>query len=124
MKRYFSPSTQGFYVDEIQYPTLPSDVVEITEDQHNFLVNAINEQAQEVYIDDEGKLSLRNRIIPTTWTDITRKRNRLLSKSDYTQMPDWNGDKAAWAVYRQALRDIPQTFETPNDVVWPTPPGE
>ena len=124
MKRYFSPSTQGFYVDENEYPSLPTDVVEITEDQHIFLLNAINNQAQEVYVDNEQNLSLRDRKIPITWTDITNKRNRLLSKSDYTQMPDWPGDKAAWSAYRQALRDIPQMFETPDDVVWPTPPGE
>ena len=33
--------------------------------------------------------------------------------------------KAAWQVYRQALRDLPETLSTINsmdDVVWPTPP--
>jgi len=35
------------------------------------------------------------------------KRNLLLSGCDYTQLPDFAGDKAVWAVYRQTLRDLP-----------------
>ena len=27
-----------------------------------------------------------------------------------------------WKTYRQALRDITDTFENPNDVVFPEPP--
>ena len=55
---------------------------------------------------------------------IKRKRNKLLSQSDYTQMPDWPGDKTAWAEYRQALRDITTTFSDPNEVVWPKAPND
>jgi len=39
-------------------------------------------------------------------------------------MPDFPGDKEAWATYRQTLRDIPQTFASPADVIWPTAPGD
>ena len=30
--------------------------------------------------------------------------------------------KMEWKGYRQSLRDITSTYETPSDVVWPTPP--
>ena len=56
------------------------------------------------------------------WAEIRRRRNRLLADCDYTGAEDWPGDKAAWAQYRQALRDLPQTCATPGAVVWPTPP--
>jgi hypothetical protein len=49
------------------------------------------------------------------------ERNRLLSASDWTQVPDAPTDKAAWAAYRQALRDITQHPDWPN-VDWPKQP--
>ena len=59
---------------------------------------------------------------PLTWNDIRLKRNALLAASDYTQVADAPGDTAAWATYRQALRDVP-TATSPDDVVWPTEPN-
>jgi hypothetical protein len=59
---------------------------------------------------------------PLTWNDIRAKRNALLAASDYTQVADAPGDTAAWATYRQALRDVP-TATSPDDVVWPTEPN-
>jgi hypothetical protein len=38
-------------------------------------------------------------------------------------MPDWQGNKSAWAEYRQSLRDIPQNFVDTNEVVWPKAPN-
>jgi hypothetical protein len=49
------------------------------------------------------------------------ERNRLLSACDWTQVPDAPVDKAAWAAYRQALRDITQHPDWPN-VDWPEAP--
>lgn len=60
-----------------------------------------------------------------TWDDIRSKRDGLLIASDWTQIADaplTTEQKAAWATYRQALRDLPQTYETPDDVIWPTQP--
>ena len=47
------------------------------------------------------------------WEALREKRDRRLSDSDWTQMPDCplsDSKKAEWATYRQALRDIPQRF--------------
>jgi hypothetical protein len=49
------------------------------------------------------------------------ERNGLLSACDWTQVPDAPTDKAAWAAYRQALRDITQHPDWPN-VDWPEAP--
>ena len=59
---------------------------------------------------------------------IRLKRMTLLASCDWTQAADspLNETKRnAWAVYRQQLRDMPDTFanvNSINDVVWPTPP--
>ena len=45
-----------------------------------------------------------------------------LTESDWTQVADAPVDQAAWATYRQALRDIPSQAGFPNEVTWPTEP--
>lgn len=50
------------------------------------------------------------------------ERNRLLQESDWTQLADAPVDSAAWAEYRQQLRDLPQQQGFPYSVVWPTEP--
>jgi hypothetical protein len=52
---------------------------------------------------------------------MRQERNRLLSASDWTQVPDAPTDKAAWAAYRQALRDITELPLWP-EVEWPVAP--
>lgn len=51
------------------------------------------------------------------------KRDSLLSASDWTQLPDAPVDHAAWATYRQALRDITKQPDFPFNINWPTPPS-
>jgi hypothetical protein len=58
-------------------------------------------------------------------SDVSSKRQRLLYASDWTQLP--NGplttvQQAAWATYRQELRDIPSQSGYPFNVVWPVAP--
>ena len=50
-------------------------------------------------------------------------RKKLLDQTDYTQLADAPGDTAAWATYRQALRDIPAQDGFPFTVTWPTEPS-
>lgn len=53
------------------------------------------------------------------------KRNRLLAECDWTQTVDSplsNEQKAAWATYRQALRDVPEQPGFPYDIKWPERP--
>lgn len=56
-----------------------------------------------------------------TWVDIRSKRDRLLAETDWQAGTDVTMTDAQKA-YRQALRDVPQTFANPEDVVWPTKP--
>lgn len=50
-------------------------------------------------------------------------RNKRLADCDWTQLADSTADKAAWAVYRQALRDISAQPGFPFNVVWPLDPN-
>ena len=51
------------------------------------------------------------------------RRTQLLAASDWTQLPDVpTATQAAWAGYRQALRDITNQPD-PASIVWPTPPA-
>lgn len=68
-----------------------------------------------------------------TMDQARHRRDLMLHKSDWTQLPD-NGlsteKKAEWATYRQALRDWPSTNTTwivtmdGSDTVWPSKPSD
>lgn len=59
---------------------------------------------------------------------LRRKRDKLLSQSDWTQNDDVpNETKTKWQTYRQTLRDLPAN-QTPSDmflsnIIWPTIPS-
>lgn len=55
-------------------------------------------------------------------SSVRAKRDSLLAASDWTQVADAPVDQAAWAAYRQALRDIPSQEGFPVSVVWPNKP--
>jgi hypothetical protein len=50
------------------------------------------------------------------------QRDTLLTQTDWTQVADAPVDKAAWAAYRQALRDVPQQAGFPTTITWPEKP--
>jgi hypothetical protein len=58
----------------------------------------------------------------TQTAQITAQIDTLLTASDWTQVADAPVDKAAWATYRQELRDISAQTGFPATVVWPTQP--
>ena len=52
------------------------------------------------------------------------QRDRLLRLSDYTQLPDSTvASVAAWATYRQQLRDFPASWTPADTVDFPDPPA-
>ena len=60
--------------------------------------------------------------------EVRFKRNAKLTRSDWTQFfdsPLSDSKKAEWAIYRQALRDITETYTDAisiSDIIWPTKP--
>lgn len=57
------------------------------------------------------------------WEQIRLWRNIELSQTDWTQLSDAPGDTVAWANYRQALRDLPESSSNPDDIQLPVKPG-
>jgi hypothetical protein len=53
---------------------------------------------------------------------IRTTRTEKLKDSDWTQIADSTANKAAWATYRQALRDITSQSGFPWEVTWPDAP--
>lgn len=79
------------------------------------------------YLPQENSFLPPPRDILNEWFITRQTRNSLLIESDIYVIPDrwatYNQDeKQAWTVYRQALRDIPQNFIDPNEIVWPSKP--
>ena len=56
------------------------------------------------------------------WEQIKLWRNAQLAASDWTQVADAPVDKAAWATYRQALRDLPAQGGLPDEAEFPVAP--
>ena len=59
---------------------------------------------------------------------IKQYRNELLNESDnYVTIDRWESysdeQKTAWRQYRQSLRDIPQSANNPDNIVWPIKPN-
>lgn len=65
--------------------------------------------------------------IAPTMQDADEYCKYALAITDWTQLPDvplTASEKEAWAVYRQQLRDIPNIYTNPDDIIWPVPPME
>lgn len=70
-------------------------------------------------ISDNG--GIKEYVPPDNLCDVVRaQRDYLLSSSDWSQLPDVpEALKNKWAIYRQALRDIPLQEGFPYKVKWP-----
>ena len=55
------------------------------------------------------------------WAAVRAERDAFLLACDWTQLPDAPVDAAAWAAYRQELRDITDQSD-PFNIVWPQEP--
>ena len=54
--------------------------------------------------------------------ELRTERNRLIAETDWWDMSDTPTMTDAQTTYRQALRDITDTYTSLDDVVWPTKP--
>lgn len=75
---------------------------------------------------EDGSWSRGYKLEPRAFDDaaarVRSRRNGLLAECDWTQINDAPVNQQAWAVYRQALRDITAQVDFPFNVTWPTAP--
>lgn len=82
------------------------------------------ENGEKMSISNPEYVAWLNKVYPPTWNDIRSKRDILLKETDWAALPDVNFDlKQSWLVYRNKLRNIPQKFKSPEEVVWPEKPN-
>ena len=55
-------------------------------------------------------------------TSVRNSRTQKLADSDWTQIADSTADKATWATYRTALRNVPAQTGFPWTIEWPEQP--
>lgn len=104
---------------------IPADAVEITMDEHAALL-AGQDSGKRITADIDGRPMLSDRPPPTeaeAAATARLKRSELLSACDWTQARDIpEAISAAWAPYRQSLRDITEQPGFPRTITWPEPP--
>ena len=120
----YSPSAKAFYHSDINYVSLPSDVMGITDEQHSEMVSRMN-NGEDVLVENSTIRFVPRLDTPLTMAQVRYLRNAKLAICDWTQLADVpvSDKKAAWAVYRQSLRDLPQKYTSPSSIVWPTEPN-
>lgn len=99
--------------------------IEIPSDFDPEEIKAIkSEDGSITLIQDPSKVQAK---LDLAWADLRARRNQLLAACDWTQLVDTHMSqdrKEAWAEYRQALRDLPETATDPTQVNWPLDPTQ
>lgn len=127
MALYFSAAAGGFYDSDI-HSTLPTDARQITAETHAALLGA-QADGKVIAGNDNGDPVALTPLAPSEkeiLIALRRRRDALLTASDWTQVPDAPfpaEQRAAWAAYRQALRDLPETTTDLAAVEWPAAPA-
>jgi hypothetical protein len=98
---YFDPATQR----RDEGPAVLTDGVWVQQ----YVVTELNAEEAAVKAQAQG-------------AQVRAERNAKLAASDWTQVEDSPVDHAAWAAYRQQLRDITAQAGFPWTVQWPTQP--
>lgn len=96
--------------DRFSY-TVKRQLPELVDGQWTVLWDIIAKSAEQLAEDDVRQAE-----------KIRDSRNGRLAATDWTQVADAPVDQAAWATYRQALRDLTGQEGFPWSVQWPTEP--
>ena len=93
---------------------------------------AITFRGDDAWDDDGNQITIDESAVTTKIAEIEAAqplnevrmiRNAKLAETDWTQSRDVTlTNDAAWQTYRQALRDITDTYTSLDDVVWPEKP--
>jgi hypothetical protein len=129
MTKYYSPSTGGFFSEEIHGiknkagSLVPDDAVEISEEKHSELLEA-QSSGKEIHPDADGRpVAVKPRPSAPTVDGVKARAKALLADCDWTQLADVDEEtRSAFAPYRALLRGILTQTTDPAAVIWPEPP--
>ncbi len=111
--KFYSPSTKGFYDREFHGNNIPSDVIEITDEHHKYL---IDNQSQDKFIDFvDGKVVLADRIITQEELDNQYKLDRRREYPPFTDYLDGivKGDQNQIKEYIDACLAVKAKYPKP-----------
>lgn len=119
---------------EIEYkdPSVPNEVIEDFSpfqyiiDGYNAELLRIEEESRKAEEEAKKEIILIRGVLPevseqSLWDRIRAERNSRLSFTDWTQLPGATLTPEcvqAFADYRQELRNIPQTYQAPDETLW------
>lgn len=106
-----------------QYPYIEQFTDSLTQYVENGVLIDMPEKPHPESIFDYNTKQWQDLSIDVVKKNIKIQRDAALISSDWTQLGDVPlVNKELWAIYRQALRDIPTQSGYPFNVVWPTQP--
>src|SRR5690349_18017435 len=115
MAFFYSAEAGGFFHDAIHdQGARPADTVAISDAEHATLFKAQSEGGR-IAPGPDGRPIITEQLPMTAEAAMQAlrcHRDALLRDSDHTQIPDFpisEGQRSAWAIYRQQLRDLPET---------------
>lgn len=118
-----SDSPEGCYT-----PNIVAEFVEVPDEvMHGWILTDGTWAAPVIYTPSAEELAARAEAQLAATKEalsasVRIERNAKLAASDWTQISDSTADKAAWATYRQELRDISAQAGFPWTVEWPVQP--
>ncbi|UGA37606.1 phage tail assembly chaperone [Chromobacterium haemolyticum] len=131
---YYSKSYAGF-VDGRD--SIPDDAVLLSDDEYRSLLRDIS-VGKVIKSDENGcPIALERAPVDPTYLAVAARAERdhrlhdalaVLDRHEqqirYSLLPTLTNDQARlWAIYAQALRDVPQQASFPTQIDWPTPPA-
>ena len=90
-------------------------------------MKVVNGEYIELTPEEEAELEAMAEAADLDMSMVRSDRNARLAGSDWTQIGDASlgaHTVEKWQAYRQALKDIPQTYSRVSEVVWPESPPE
>lgn len=102
------------------YPVQPTDPGKAPAGKKN--IRSLPENVDGMWFERWELVDLTAEETETQWQIIRAERDARLAASDWTRLDDApvsSEMKEKWAVYRQALRDLPEQQVDPFDIVWP-----
>jgi hypothetical protein len=117
------PSPKSAYLARITELEGEISVLREANQQINISNGALIEAAETQYEED---ITMCMATEKNKWSAVRVIRNELLRECDWTHVSDsplGAEDKNLCKDYRKALRDIPDDYEDPETIVWPTKPA-
>ena len=106
-------------VTELDAPTFDKQTQKLVQDSAPTLANSVWSLGWSIQALSQAEQDAKN---VSQASSVRQTRGEKLAESDWTQVADAPVDKAVWATYRQALRDVTAQSGFPWTITWPDAP--